>query len=189
MSHPSPENFMVINREPTGANLSFDLWVPGAPRSPGSLKRRTAPVPVNLPYGKKVNLCLLLECSSEDAEEALVTSPQGKKWLDEGFIEAPALQEKVAARKAADPKAQGIVAGRMAAKEAVLGKPKVEAAPAPEPEPEVEEPEEAEPASTDELEGMTKPELLKMAAELDLGVDDRIRKASLIEKIREALEA
>ena len=185
MSPQSPETFFLVNREPRGTNLSFNVWPVAGVLAPGSLKRHTPPVPISLPRGRPVDLCLLLGCSAADAETTLLASGEARTWIDKGWIDAPAMQSRTETRRAADPRTKAYLAASEAVHEAVHEALVAELAVEPMAEPMAEPMVEA-PAS--ELESMTKAELQQMAAELGLEVDDRARKGALVEALKAALE-
>lgn len=108
----------LINRHPTGNILSVELMRPGTQKSPGSLKRRTAPAGIRIDRiskgsdGKQkvgfVDVCKALECSFDEALAAVENSPQAQDLLRRGWMKMvvkgadPAAAEK--AKKAAEQK-------------------------------------------------------------------------------------
>lgn len=76
------QSLELLNRHPAKNILSFEIMMPGAPKSPGTLKRRTAPIGVRIKPNEKVDLCKVLDCDWKTADEALKLSPQAQYLLN-----------------------------------------------------------------------------------------------------------
>jgi flagellar biosynthesis GTPase FlhF len=208
------QSLELVNRHPANNILSFDVMKPGDAKSPGSMKRRVAPVGCRIKPNEKIDLCKHLECDWETANAALEGSPQAMLLLRRNWMaridKTGAGADPVAAKKAQDaakvkgqtPQERAQEAEAEAAKKAEEAKKKAEEAAAKKAEEDAAAAEKAaaeaakkaeeaanapppETAPAKSLQDMDKAELLALAKQLGVKPKRGMKVSSLIKAIEE----